>query len=342
MAQLSLQQLEQFNNELLGLFRAGLPLEPTLRRISKNGPHELRLLTQQLHDRVAKGESLPAALETLSTKLPAYYTVALEAAERSGNPGEIVESLAKSVSRQRAINETIRASLWYPQLLAAAAYVSGIFVAKTMTPSMLGFYDDSGKPVPWFLATLANLVSTPRGWAILVAAPFVAIALRQTLATWILNRCSGGAIQPSCRTGLRGMGLQAGFADVVALLLKVGAPLPRAMRLAARQSGDAAFISNVENGAAAIERGEPLNPKEMHALAPAIAYQLAAGSEQLPERLARCAIAFHRFADAHAARLQLWLPPCLLTLFGASVVILYGATFIWPWSQLLYSISAPR
>jgi type II secretory pathway component PulF len=96
----SLEQLVQFNDELMALVRAGIPLGPTLAdRSARQLPKLLSDVQRQVGQRIEAGESLEHILEESSQVFPPVYRAVVLAGLRSGSLAQSLEALATSLRR---------------------------------------------------------------------------------------------------------------------------------------------------------------------------------------------------------------------------------------------------
>lgn len=339
MSQLSLEDLACLNDQIAAMWRGGLPLDVGFRMPYGSSSAAFKRLREELAQRCEKGETIASALEQASVKTPDYFRLVVEAAQHSGNPAEALEALSLAVRREREHQEMLRQSLNYPTLIALAAYGLGVYAAWTTLPLIRGFYDDSSLTVPRFLLLARWLLDSQMGWLILGLAPLVGLAFRFWVLPGVFHRCLGGFAAHGSQ-GLKGLAFQATFANLLALLLKVNVPLPRALRLAAAQSGNALILRSVETAAQNLERGHSLHGDSIPGIARPIVLQIAAGAANLPERLANLADELHHRAEMRAKLVHALAPSLALFVVGGGAVLAYSASFLWPWSDLMWKIAS--
>jgi general secretion pathway protein F len=135
----------------------------------------------------------------------------------------------------------------------------------------------------------------------------------------------------------------AGFADVLALLIEHGVPLPEAVGLAASATGDPGLMAAGQEIASAIQRGDPLRGTfgPARVVPPVLRWLMVSGQEQaaLISALRHAAETYRRRAQNQATMARAVLPTMFLVLIGAVVTLFYGLTLFVPMTALLSNLS---
>ena len=131
----------------------------------------------------------------------------------------------------------------------------------------------------------------------------------------------------------------ANYADLLALLLAHGMPLPEAIVLCAEASGDRGLMRDSQTVVEAIERGDGI-PDAFHERShfpPLLRWLLATGARQgdLPAALKHLAQVYRRRAAHEAEKVRVLLPTLLLCAIGASATFVYALTLFLPWTAFL-------
>jgi type IV pilus assembly protein PilC len=158
-----LQALVVFNQELLALIKAGLPILTGLDLLGER--------TQ-----VKGGAALSAALAQHPRIFSPLYTGALQAGEQSGN---LVDALSRYLEYQRriiALRQRFRAALTYPVVLAVASGAVITFLLTFVVPTFSKIYGDMEAELP--VATRLLIALTQRLQAALpIAGGLVALLI---------------------------------------------------------------------------------------------------------------------------------------------------------------------
>ena len=244
---LSVEDLELFNRQILTAARAGAPLVPALRALSRDLrrgrlKHALGSLSADLN----AGHSLAEALSRHSPQFPPLYAAMADAAAASGNLQGVMEMISHPIL----------------VLCAAAALLAYLLVAVLPGLSRLlreldtGVFQVPGSGGP---ATLAG-----SWYAAAVGLALVVGALLVLLAVCILPGSRGlaarlpfyGAVVRAQRAFL--------FCRTLSVLLRGGVPMRKAIRVVREILPDRAMRRALDNVAHDLHAGEPLSQTLRH------------------------------------------------------------------------------
>lgn len=138
-----------FNQELLALVRAGLPILTALDLLRERGQQSrLRSLLEAVRDEVKGGAALSAAMARHTQVFGPLYTASLHAGEQSGN---FVDALTRYVEYQKRIltlRQRLRAALTYPAILLTASLAVILFLLTFVVPTFSTIYGDMDAELP--------------------------------------------------------------------------------------------------------------------------------------------------------------------------------------------------
>ncbi len=138
-----------FNQELLALVRAGLPIIVVLDLLRERNQHpRLRAILEVVREDVKAGAALSAAMAKHPTVFGALYSASLHAGEQSGN---FVDALGRFVEYQKrilALRQRLRAALTYPVILIAASLAVILFLLTFVVPTFSRIYGDMDAELP--------------------------------------------------------------------------------------------------------------------------------------------------------------------------------------------------
>jgi len=183
------QALLVFNQELLALIRAGLPILTALDLLGERTQHpHLRGILAEVREAVKGGAALSAALAQHPRTFSTLYTATLHAGEQSGN---LVDALARYLDYQKrimALRQRFRAALTYPAVLALASGAVIVFLLTFVVPTFTRIYGDMEAELPLATRLLVTLTERLRG-ALPVVGGIVALLL---LGAWRWRKTPAG------------------------------------------------------------------------------------------------------------------------------------------------------
>jgi type II secretory pathway component PulF len=334
-----LSDLAALNAELAALVRAGLPLEPQLRRLARELPGRSAELAERIGQRLEAGDNLVSALDAEGDTLPSVYRAAVAAGLRSGQLGAALESLVESAARLEHIRRAIGVALVYPFIVVAivwAALAMVLFVA-------LPIFRD---PVPRF--DLFQGYSPIVAGVVAVAIIVPTICLPLSIVGWWRSRRANRAFRAplwkrlSPISRVRYFGQVATFTEILRLLIEANAPLDEALTIAGQATSDhslqrAATGLAADVGAGLFAAGSP----SASAIPPLVRLALRSANQRplLLRGLGQAAEIYRDRAGRAATWTSEYLPIVLTaSLAGAATLGLAVAVF-WPYVAMLYELA---
>lgn len=143
------QALLVFNQELLALTKAGLPILTALDLLSERSQQpRLVAILADVREVVKGGMALSAAFARHPRVFSPLFTATIHAGEQSGN---LVDALTRYVEYQRrilALRQRFRAALTYPAVLCVAAVAVILFLLMYVVPTFTLIYGDLEAELP--------------------------------------------------------------------------------------------------------------------------------------------------------------------------------------------------
>jgi type IV pilus assembly protein PilC len=175
------QALLVFNQELLALIRAGLPILTALDLLSERSQQpRLVAILADVRQAVKGGMALSAAFARHPRVFFPLYTATIHAGEQSGN---LVDALTRYVEYQRrilALRQRFRAALTYPAVLCLASIAVTLFLLIYVVPTFTLIYGDMEAELPAATRLLVGLTGQLRRALPLIAGGVLVLAI----ATW--------------------------------------------------------------------------------------------------------------------------------------------------------------
>jgi type IV pilus assembly protein PilC len=187
-----------FNQQLSALLRAGLPILQAIGILRKRVQNEkLRLLLEDIEDKVRSGQALSQAFAAQGDAFPRIYIASILAGERSGSLDEV---LLRYVSYQKTIADArrkIKKSLTYPALLISFSLILVMVLSTFVIPKFMQLYEGS-KELPAItvgVVAVSQFISGNLVWMLPTVAGAIIFIMywrktatgRLTVDTWILK-----------------------------------------------------------------------------------------------------------------------------------------------------------
>jgi general secretion pathway protein F len=333
---ISARTLQSFTQSLSSLLTAGLTIDRALQisgSLTPAGP--VRELTLRLLAAVRAGRSFREALAESGEPLPAYYLSMVEAGEVGGALPETMSRVAELLRRSIDIQERVRSALIYPALLAVVVLTTLVVLLTFVLPRFEVLFAESEAPLPWSTQAvlLIGRLVADFWWVGLGALVAAAIGAR----IWI-RRPEGRArlhrwlIRSRLTLGLPLTLNAARFFRTISTLLRNGATLPVALRVARGSLSNEALNTGAEQATQAVQAGQPLSEAlAAIGLFPPVAVQLARVGEEtghLDDLLLSAATLLEEESYLKIERLITLLVPLLTIGMGLIVAGLIGSVLI--------------
>src|ERR1700682_4986679 len=145
-----------FNQELLALVRAGLPILQSFDiMLERQKNQRFREVLVDVRDKLKSGVALSDAFASFGDAFPAIYSTSLRAGERSGD----LEGVLKRFLRYQKIIVNLRkrvtGALIYPAILITLSVAMVIVMLTVVIPKFAEFYSGFNAQLPW--VTLAAI-----------------------------------------------------------------------------------------------------------------------------------------------------------------------------------------
>ena len=256
-----LAQFVVFNQQLVTLVRAGLPILTSLDLLAKQQKNSyFRSLLQDVRERVKGGELLSQAFEHQGT-FSKLYTTTLLAGEKSGNLEEVLSRFVHFQRLTLSFRKKLLASLIYPAILVVMITAMLIFLMTFVVPRFADLYSQLGGQLPAITEFMLQLGMAAQKYAPIF---FIGLALVIVLV-WRWTRSSSGAAQiDRVRLAMPLLGTiwlkyqAAMFTRMLSTLLSGGLPLVPSLETAGASIQSPTVAAAITRAAQAVREGQPL------------------------------------------------------------------------------------
>lgn len=326
-----------FNQQLSALLRAGLPILQAIGILRKRVANEqLRLLLEDVEDKIRAGHALSAAFAAQGDAFPRIYIASILAGERSGSLDEV---LLRYVSYQKTITEArrkIKKSLAYPAVLVGASILLVMVLSTYVIPNFMKLYSGVGATqlptITVIVVSTAEFVAGNLVWILpLLIGAFIFLFFwrrtpsgRLTIDRWILKTPIAGETVRQLTT--------AQFTRSLATLLAGGITLPESVEIASESITNRALRLASAGVLTGIREGRPFTDSlEASGWVSELAIDMIGVGERsgaLREMLDEVANFYDAEVDVRLGAIATFIEPVILVFMGSLVMTILLAMYL--------------
>ena len=324
-----------FNQELLALVRAGLPIVQSFDiMLERQKNARFREILSDIRQKIMSGVALSDAFASYGDLFPAIYSTSIRAGERSGDLEGVLRRFLRYQKMIVNLRKRVVGALIYPVILMALSGTM-IFVMLTyVIPKFAEFFTGFGADLPWFTLFMINLATTMRENIILVIAGTI-------LAIIGLNRWTATAGRLiwdrfKLRIPLVGGVLHRfavmQFTQSLGTLLAGGTPMVPAIEIASQSVTNKLVSTRIESIVQNVREGEPLwrsldNTGVISDLAVEM-IKVGESTGALTEMLNNVSEFYDEEIEARLNRLVAAIEPVILVIMGGVIGVLLYAFYL--------------
>lgn len=151
-------ELDMFNEHLVMMIDAGLPLPGGITRFSKDiRDPEFRRALDRLVKGLEQGETLSSAMLSEKRFFPRDYTALIRIGEQGGN---LIDALSLAMEHERFeknFYDKIKNSLFYPILVFIMSCLNYFLIVRISYPVFIDIFRTQGQNPPW-IANFCNII----------------------------------------------------------------------------------------------------------------------------------------------------------------------------------------
>ncbi len=233
--QIDNRALLTFNQEMLVLIKAGMPIMQVLDTIlERHDSGRLPEVLRQVREDVKGGAALSAALEKHGRLFPHLYVASISAGERTGDLPRTIRRYILYLKRVEVIRKKVIAAIFYPAILVVVAFMAVTLLLIYVVPTFSQVYTDAGSQLPLPTQILISFTTFLRHYFLLGIVLIVAAAA--AFRSWVST--------PTGRFSLDSFKLKvpflgdvytkysvAGFTRTLATVLGSGIPIIESLRM---------------------------------------------------------------------------------------------------------------
>lgn len=329
------EQFLLFNQELLALVRAGLPIVQSFDiMLERQKNLRFREILVDIREKITSGVALSDAFASYGDLFPAIYSTSLRAGERSGD----LEGVLKRFLRYQKIIVNLRkrvvGALIYPVILMFLSSAM-IFVMLTyVIPKFAEFFAGFDAQLPWFTMAMINFATFLRDNIALVLVGGAILAA--VLSRWA--KTSGRLVwdQLKLRIPLAGGVLHRfaimQFTQSLGTLLAGGTPMVPAIEIASQSVTNQLVATKIQGIVQNVREGEPLwrSLDDTGVLSDLAVEMIKVGESTgaLTEMLANVSEFYDEEIESRLSRLVAAIEPVILVFMGVVIGVLLYAFYL--------------
>lgn len=334
-SQLKTESLVLFNQELLALLKAGIPLLQSLELLVGHGKDaQLRRALAQVVELVREGMSFSDALEQAGS-FPPVYRSNVVAGERSGTMTEVLSRWLAFQKFAQTSRRRIVEALFYPSFLVLVMVLALGVIFNVVLPRFAEFYAGGDIDMPFITKLLlgAGKFVSSTLWLQGLLVVGLAVFIRWMIASEAGRKMAERLLLRLPKLGtLYRMYHSSVFCRTLGVLLSGGLPVVQALEVVQRTSpsermkaGLLAITDKVRAGSSlhlALEQGKVLDPLAVEMI------RVGEQSSALPEMLDHVANFFDQEVEKATTAVTSLIGPVLILFMGVVVLGLLLAIYV--------------
>jgi type IV pilus assembly protein PilC len=329
------KDLLMFNQELLVLLKAGLPILQALDTILESGGGKLNEILSAIREDVKGGMAFSNAFEKYPRVFPHLYIASIQAGERTGDLPQTIRRYIAFLKRTEGFRGKIIAALFYPAILVSVAGIAVTVLLIYVVPTFSKIYADSGAALPVPTQLLITFTSFLRRYLILFVGLIVAgVTLFQR---WGYTETGRFAIDGmKIRIPFIGSVLTryavSGFTRTLATVLGSGIPIVEALKMSVGTLNNKVLERGLLAAVVRVEEGSRLSSAlESIKLMPPLALRMLSVGEStgsLEEMLSDISDYFEEEIERNLAVLTTAIEPAIMIVMGVVIGVIIIAMYL--------------
>jgi type IV pilus assembly protein PilC len=332
---ISTDQFLLFNQELLALVRAGLPIVQSFDiMLERQKNQRFREILSEIREKITSGVALSDAFAAYGNLFPPIYSTSLRAGERSGDLEGVLKRFLRYQKMISSLRRKVVGALIYPVILILLSSAM-IFVMMTFViPKFAEFFEGFGAELPWFTQLMIDLAQLLRhNFLVTILAAIVGIFL---LNRWV--KTSGRLVWDRFKLRIPFAGgvlhrfaiMQ--FTQSLGTLLAGGTPMVPAIEIASQSVTNQLVATKISGIVQNVREGEPLwRSLDNTGVISDLAIEMIKVGEStgaLTEMLANVSEFYDEEIEARLSRMVSAIEPIILVFMGIVIAVLLYAFYL--------------
>jgi type IV pilus assembly protein PilC len=329
-----------FNQELLALVKAGLPILQSFDiMLERQKDARFREVLTDIRDKLKSGVALSDAFASYGDAFPPIYATSLRAGERSGDLEGVLRRFLKYQKMMVQLRKRVITAMIYPTILVVLSLSMVAVMLIKVIPKFAEFYAGFDAELPAFtrlLIAIADALNNHLLIAIVVAVLAV-ILTRQWVTTTGRLAWDRFKLHVPFAGGVMHRVAVMQFTQSLGTLLSGGTPMVPAIEIASQSVGNQLVSSKVSTIVQQVREGEPLwRSLEATGVITDLAVEMIKVGEStgaLTEMLANVSEFYDEEIEARLSRVVAAIEPIIIV-FAALVIATLLIAFYLPMFRL--------
>ncbi|HUP62167.1 MAG TPA: type II secretion system F family protein [Thermoanaerobaculia bacterium] len=332
---ISTERFLLFNQELLALVRAGLPIVQSFDiMLERQKNVRFREVLSEIREKIMSGVALSDAFASYGEMFPAIYATSLRAGERSGDLEGVLKRFLRYQKMIANLRKRVVGALIYPAILVALS-LGMIFVMLTFViPKFADFFAGFGAELPWFTQFMITFASSMRRNILLILVGGIGGSI--LLNRWV--KTSGRLLWDRMKLYIPLVGgvlhrfaiMQ--FTQSLGTLLAGGTPMVPAIEIASQSITNQHVATKVYGIVQNVREGETLwRSLDSTGVVSDLAIEMIKVGEStgaLTEMLANVSEFYDEEIEARLTRMVAAIEPIILVMMGGVIAVLLYAFYL--------------
>ena len=332
---ISTERFLLFNQELLALVKAGLPILQSFDiMLERQKDARFREVLADIREKVKSGVSLSDAFAGYGDAFPPIYATSLRAGERSGD----LEGVLRRFLRYQKIIVNLRkrvfGALIYPTVLIILSATMVFVMLTKVIPKFAEFYQGFGAELPWFTTFMINFATALNRnlLFVVVGATAAIVFFRRWAATKGKVLWDHFKLQIPLVGGILHRFAIMQFTQSLGTLLSGGTPMVPSIEIASQSVTNADISQRISGIVQNVREGEPLwrSLESTGAISDLAVEMIKVGESTgaLTEMLGNVSEFYDEEIEARLSRVVAAIEPLILVFMGSVIAILLYAFYL--------------
>jgi len=331
----SVERFLLFNQELLALVRAGLPILQSFDiMLERQKNPRFREVLADIREKLKSGVSLSDAFGSYGDVFPPIYSTSLRAGERSGDLEGVLRRFLRYQKMIVTLRKRVVSALIYPTVLVTLSAAMVFIMLTKVIPRFAEFYAGFNADLPAFTKLLITVATALNDHLIItvVAAIIIVLVVRRWIATTGRVTWDSLKLQLPMVGGILHRFAIMQFTQSLGTLLSGGTPMVPAIEIASQSVTNQMISSKVAGIVQNVREGEPLwRSLESTGVISDLAVEMIKVGEStgaLTEMLANVSEFYDEEIESRLSRLVAAIEPVILVFMGLVIATLLYAFYL--------------